>query len=258
MTDISSGTEIRTPSGFTVGDVFGRSFSVLARHFVQFAVISGIAMIPYLFLFSFQARITFAQPGTAPVPSPQALAYFGLSAVAGFVLMMFAQASIAYAAFQDMTGRPVRVGPSLRIGLSRFLPIIGLIIVAGLGIGAGMILLVIPGVILAIMWTVGMPACVVEKLSPLKSLARSAALTKGHRWKIFAIFLLVLVGGSIAGGIISAILVLFRMPIVFTVGNYLWQTVYVAFTSILYVVIYRDLRVAKEGISTHQIAAVFD
>jgi hypothetical protein len=42
------------------------------------------------------------------------------------------------------------------------------------------------------------------------------------------------------------------------IANLIWSALVGAFSAILGVVIYHDLRVAKEGVDTDQIAAVFD
>jgi uncharacterized membrane protein len=95
-------------------------------------------------------------------------------------------------------------------------------------------------------------------MGPIRSLGRSVALTKGHRWKVFGIMLLLGVGGAILGAIISMILRTLHIKLIFAVGEYAWQVMLIALQSIVYVVMYRDLRVAKEGVSTEEIAAVFD
>ncbi len=49
-------------SNFSIGPVFEQSFSVFGRHFVQFAILAGIAMLPYLYIYWAQADLTFNQP----------------------------------------------------------------------------------------------------------------------------------------------------------------------------------------------------
>jgi len=55
---------------------------------------------------------------------------------------------------------------SFIVGLSRFLPVIGIAFVQGFLILLGVILLIVPGLILYTMWFVGLQACVVERLGP--------------------------------------------------------------------------------------------
>src|SRR5258708_17090641 len=75
----------------------------------------------------------------------------------------------------------------------------------GLAVMFASMLFIVPGLILYMMWSVATPACVVERLGPFRSMARSRALTKGHRWKIFGLLLLTLIPGVIIGAVIGAL-----------------------------------------------------
>jgi MFS family permease len=258
MSDASMATITESNAGFRIGDVLGRSFSILKRNFVPFTVLSGIAMLPYAYIFLTQANMALAlKTGVAPSPPKFGIA-FGLTALLAGLMYFIAQAVIIFGAFQDMRGQRVSIGASLRVGLNRFFPFIGLAFCEGFCIVLGMMLLIVPGVILFVAWSVAISVCVVEKLGPVKSLGRSAQLTKGHRWKIFGILLLVMLGSGLVGAILNLLLAAIGNIAVFVILHYIWQALYTAFFSILMVVIYRDLRVAKDGIDTDRIAAVFD
>jgi hypothetical protein len=49
-----------------------------------------------------------------------------------------------------------------------------------------------------------------------------------------------------------------QITVLAMLGNLIWNGVWGAFYAIFVVVTYHDLRVAKEGVDVHQIAAVFD
>jgi len=156
-----------------------------------------------------------------------------------------------------MRGRVVGIVEALRRGLSRFGAIVGLAILVGCGIWIGLILLIVPGIMFALRWSVALPACVVEGLGPLASMKRSAQLTKGHRWKLFGIFLLLWVVSALAGLLIG--LLLKPAGVAGTqVVQVLWNAAWTAFWYVTLVMIYHDLRVIKEGVDIDQIAAVFD
>jgi len=121
----------------------------------------------------------------------------------------------------------------------------------------GMILLIVPGIILMLMWYVALPACVVEGLGPVGSLMRSAELTKGHRWQILGLIIVVAIVGGIIVGIAGATGVTLG-GVAVAIIQYLVQSIVGVYGAVLIVVLYRDLRVAKDGIGTEQIAAVFD
>jgi hypothetical protein len=205
---------------------------------------------------------------------------------------------LLYGAFQDMRGRPVRLVDCLKVGLRRFFPLIGLAICVGVAMFAyilffalaivwlatvlqsslvilAFVLLIIPLIILYLMWFVATPACVLERLGTFGSMGRSRALTKGHRWRIFGLILVILIPALIVAGVIASVMaglgisVNLRIGVFFDLSRTLntvaaqvvsliWTAIWTGFYAILVAVAYHDLRVAKEGVDTEQIAAVFE
>lgn len=111
--------------------------------------------------------------------------------------------------------------------ISAAMPAIGALIVfsilSGIAIGIGFILLIIPGLILLTIWSVGAPAIVAEGRGPLEAFGRSWELVKGQTWTVFGVlvvvFLILIVAsivvavigaaiGGAVGAIIAAILVM--------------------------------------------------
>ncbi len=84
-------------------------------------------------------------------------------------------------------------------------PLILLGIVAGIGIGIGFVLLIVPGLILITIWSVAAPALVLERTGVFESLGRSRALVRGNGWQVFgvivAIFAITIVLAIIIGAI---------------------------------------------------------
>src|SRR5215469_4261379 len=251
MTDTSIAAAHVAINDFRVGSVISRSGAVLSRHLLTFFVVAVIAYSPLLLIVSMR---------TKPIEPSEALsqalwAFFGV--VLLVVLPQLGNAIILHAAFQDMRRRPVRLVESFNVGLSRFLPVIGIAFVQGFLIALGMILLIVPGLILYTMWFVGLPACVVERLGPWTSLRRSRELTKGYRWKIFALALLLAVA-NVGGRVIVTVLTALAGPIAALTGQMIWTGIAVAFAGVVFAVTYYDLRVIKEGVDIEQITAVFD
>jgi hypothetical protein len=75
-----------------------------------------------------------------------------------------------------------------------------------LGVLAGMVLFVVPGLWLATLWIVAVPAAIVEELSPIAAARRSSQLTRGNRWPAFALVLLSVVVG-VGLGLLLAVLI---------------------------------------------------
>jgi len=261
MVDVSAGSNLIAPGEFRVGAVFSRTFAILGRNFVPILALSAIAALPYLFIYLNQktgAAVNAGGPAQQAAALRRAFSSTGPVFFMGFVLRLLSQAVIVNGAFQDMRGRKFQIGDSLRTGFSRFLPILGLVICEGFGLVLGLVALVIPFFILMTVWAAALPACVVEKLGPFESLGRSAALTKGHRWKLFGILILLGLANLVGAGIVTGILLALGGKIGSAVGQYAWQAVYIGVYSVVTVVIYHDLRVANEGVDTETIAAVFD
>jgi hypothetical protein len=70
--------------------------------------------------------------------------------------------------------------------------IIGLGIIAGFCIGLGLLLLIVPGAILATLWSVAVPVLVLEKVGILDSLGRSMQMVRGWGFQVFGLLVIVL------------------------------------------------------------------
>jgi uncharacterized membrane protein len=236
------------PDDFRVGQVLSRTFAVLSRNLLPFCLVTAIATLPSLLIFT-------PRVGVGTTGSAAALLFFGV--LAAIVLNALSEAIVLYGAFEDMRGRRVDLVESFKIGLRRFLPVVGVALLVGLLTGLASILLVVPGLIVYTMLFVSMPACIVEQLGPIKSMGRSADLTKGNRWRVFGLWLLAVLASAIVGLILQA-LASVGGPMLVLALKLIWGALWGAFNAIMVVVTYHDLRVAKEGVDTDQIASVFD
>jgi hypothetical protein len=238
-------------SDFRVGRVLARTATILLQHFVIFFLVGVVAATPTVLL----TQRTVIAGGA---PSSNVFLMTGIGILLATVLGTLSQAVMLHAAFQALRHRPVSLGDSLKVGLARFIPVLLLAIVLSFLVGIGFVLLIVPGFILLTMWFVGTPACVVERTGPWTSLKRSAALTKGHRWKIFGLIILLAMVNLIVSPLLQLELRQIGSGILSILVTLFWAALYGAYHSIAVVMAYHDLRVAKEGVDIEQIASVFE
>ncbi len=108
------------------------------------------------------------------------------------------------------TGNAPSVNEAYRWSLSKFGKLVGACLISWILTVIGFVLLVIPGLILCIVFSLVYPVAVFEKGSAVDALRRSAQLTRGRRWNIlgayFVIWILVAVITSAASGLVSIFL----------------------------------------------------
>ena len=251
MTDVTTAipsiAAVPVVGEFRIGRAFSRTFTLLSRNFPIYFVVAAVGSIPRLMLENGNL-LGFDHAGVA------------LMIVGLLVLLLgpLTQATVLHVAFQDMREGRVSLTAAVRSTLGQFLPLIGLTICMGVTIAVALLLLIVPALVLMTMWYVVYPACIVERRGVFASMERSSALTKGHRWALFGIWLLFAIAGAILGAVVSGLVGLTGSSGLAIAGSLAWSALASAFGIIFTVVVYHDLRVAKEGIDIRQIAAVFE
>ena len=174
----------------------------------------------------------------------------------------FSMAAMLGALVRNETGTPT-IGSAFAVGLRCFLPMVALTVLWVLGLLVGYILLVVPAIILATMWSVAAPALVAERLNPIAAFGRSRALTKGIRWPVFgALLLFVIVYLVIAYGVqgfsSTGMLSLYKSNMVAaTIIGLLSSSVLSILTSAFLAGLYGEVLESKEGGSHSKLAEVF-
>jgi hypothetical protein len=243
---------------FSIGRVIGDSLGVYARNFVGFtalALVIGIVSLLFQLLVFVPMMVSASQDATQ---MNWGLVFLG--SVVPMIVNALTQATIIYGTFQDLRGQKASIGDCITRGLSSIVPVIIGSILLGLGIGIGFMLIIVPGLILAVMWWVYVPAIVVESKGIIGAFGRSRELTRGRRWHVLGLILIV---GIIVLIISFAIGKALQDPTgqVSTVGSiiqYAVLSVLTAFNAVLVAVGYYYLRSEKEGTDVNAIASIFD
>ena len=249
MSDLASAGIPRAGRPFSMGAAISRSFALFKQHLGKFAAIAAIGQAPPVI-----AVLATAQQGV------QSGWGEGIANIVAFILSLIVQGAIAYGVIQSLVGKEFTIGQSLSAASSRLGALFLTSLVIAIAVMIGVLLLVVPGVILAMMFAVAIPVCIAERAGVGESLSRSRYLTKGSRWAIFGAFLTVgllfVVAALIVGALVG--LLIGAAPMAMALVELIVSALGSAFSSILVAVMYNDLRVDKDGVDTTQIASVFD
>jgi hypothetical protein len=193
----------------STGELLDRTFSLYRSHFGLFL---GLFALPHLFVLAYQCiGLTFQSPNPQ---LPNLLLNAVWSMGAGFLSLAASaasQAATVIAVSQVHLDRPAGVADSFSRVKGQILPVIGLSLLVGLAAGAACIALLVPGILLFVMWSLAVPAKILENRGALDSMSRSMDLTKGNRWRIFVIWLLFVLLGIGVG-------LLLRWPVELAAG----------------------------------------
>ncbi len=234
---------------FNIGGILSRGVEVLGRNLATFGTLSVLFML-------------------LPFVSGQMMGFgFGIEsgvstiAIAALVLLWILLyfllfATLTHGTICDLRGTPARIRESLSWGLGLLFPVIGITILATIGAGLGAMFLLVPGLILMTMWWVAVPAAVIERTGVINSLRRSAELTRGYRWKVFGVIIVIYIGQLVLDVLTHFILA--AAPIFSLVVSFLITVAFTAYFAVVTAVCYHDLRVLKDGVGTDEIARVFD
>jgi hypothetical protein len=250
-----------------IARVIQQLFTVLGRNFVTFLLLAFLLVgLPSGVMTYFQGSMT-AAAGAGAVSN------FGFgpgvifSGLVVLVTSAILQGALIYGAVQDLNGKRASVGDSLGVGLRAFLPLIAVSILFALGVACGLVLLVVPGLMLLCAWIVAVPALVAERKGIFETFGRSAELTRGNRWRIFALLLLFWVASMVFGMIVMGVIGVGMMTqgaagfvvsplyvLMQVVVNTLSALVGATGAAVLYV----ELRQAREGLGAESLSTIFD
>jgi hypothetical protein len=167
----------------TTGELLDHTFALYKEHFGLFV---GIVALPHLLSLGFG------------LVSLQLRSYLGLGAFAWALITMLvvlivgaiSQAATVVAVSEVYLARSTSVVDSYSRVQFSLVGVIFLSLVIGITVGVSTIFFVIPGILLAMKWSLAVPAAVLEDQGIVDSMSRSAALTKDYRWRVFAVWIL--------------------------------------------------------------------
>ena len=181
---------------------------------------------------------------------------YGFALIA-LILHALAAVSIICGTIARLSGQPLRITDALRDGTGRYASSVATVFLQNLIFYAGLVLLIVPGLIVATRWYVALSVCIVEKRGVIDSFKRSAALTKGHRWKFFGILLVVTFGGAVLLAGVQFLMLRLYQPIASVLIHYVLQLLVLSFGTIVGTTAFWTIRTAKEGPAIETLAEIF-
>jgi hypothetical protein len=193
----------------TTGELLDRTFSLYRRHFGLFI---GIFAIPHIVVLAYQCvGLTFQ----SPTPQLSNILLSSLWSIGGGFLSLAvsaaSQAATVVAVSQVHLDRSASIAGSFSLVKGQIAGVVGLSLLVGLAAGLACLLLIVPGVILFIMWSLAVPAKVLENKEVTEAMSRSSDLAKNDWGRIFVIWLLFIVLGIGVG-------MLLRWPVEMAAG----------------------------------------
>lgn len=245
---------------FDIGRVIGRTFAALGANPAVFFGLSflvfGVAGTGSTY------AVTTATQDIALGESEGSLAFLllGGAYLASLVCSTIAQAAIIFAAIEYYAGRRASITASLSQAIPHILPLLAIYVLYAVGLAAGMILLIIPGIILWVLWSVVIPVRVAERTGILGSFSRSRKLTKGNRWSVFGLFIIYIMGVtvfSVGAGVLGLTPAPGNLGVMAIVGGLFVNTLLGAVMASGLASLYHELRTLKEGSPADEVVEVF-
>jgi len=239
-------------------------------YFKSFVLFTGIAIL--VFIPSIVLRILYS----GKVPGP---VFSGLD----FVLTQIVAAAIIYGVFRQLKKKRAGLGRCLSVGLGRMFPLLGAVILTfilcALPLIPGIIAWFVHPVLGSLVLTIGMvffmmiyvalmaapPIVVVERIDIREALGRSVTLTRGNRWRIFCVYMVLGFLSGMANFIWTMLTIPTwairedtQLPLVHSLGVLVISVVFGALNAVAVALIYYRLKIKVEGIDEDELASIFD
>lgn len=249
-----------TEASFGMGRVVTQTVSVIRRNILPIVLLCCAVHVA-------QTAVSYLLDGAASwlFPELRPWSVRPLSVAIGFALQAVLTGGIIYTVVEDLDGRPARLGAAALFGARMTIPVVLLTLLVSVS-GAVGSLLIAPGLMLVMRWFVAVPVRIIEGPGFRRVLSRSAALTKGYRWKLLALWVayyaLVSVLTYLSGFLVKAFAGQDTWLAGFNPGAYLTAMVLAVITNSIHTAgtatVYGELRRVRDGGLPNQLAAVFE
>ena len=140
-------------------------------------------------------------------------------------------------------------GQTVSAALPFLLPVAVASILASIGIGIGLVLLIVPGLILLTFWSLIVPAIVIGRSGAFGSFGHSWRTVRGSAWNVFGVYVLVFLIWIAFGIVLS--LILLALPILARnfISTVISGTLVAPFLALVVTLVYYRLTAAHEAVA---------
>lgn len=219
----------------SVAEVFAEAWKLYTRFAGRLILVAAIV---YGFLSLVSAAI-------GPTRNPWLIA---VEVALNVVGIFWVQGALVVVADDLRDGKlDLSIGETFRRVEPRLVPLILAGLVVGLAVGAGLVLLVIPGLILMAYWSSVVPAVVLERKGVLEAIKRSQRLASGDVLRIVVIIVISVLVTNVVAAVITALLGALPRFVDVYVAGVVANSITVPLVALVWSLIYFDLRLNKEG-----------
>lgn len=183
-----------------IGALFSEAFSLYRRNLGTFVAIAAAIVLPVQLIVS---GLGLEQLTSGYDTSPS-LELTLVPAVVSFLVTTPLVTAICIYSLRSLSdGEGVRAGAAITAGLEAFTPIFVAVLLAAGGIAIGLVV-ILPGIYLAIRWFFVPQAVVIDGARGAGALERSGALVQGTWWRTFGIVILANLAATVPAVVIQA------------------------------------------------------
>ena len=263
---------------FDVGSVVSNTFRALRNNLVPFFLLTFIGMgIPMMFFSMWPMLLGVGEGINMYDPTwTDDIEWEGIigPVIAIYIIyllvVVFMYGALIQMSVNALNDRAVKLGEAMKTGLRLFFPLLAVFLLYIIGVSIGSILLIIPGIFVALGWALAMHVKVIEGGSITGALSRSWTLSKGYkRW-----ILLMMIIFGVLGAVIGLI---FQLPVLFfgnsqtalfeggsttfwianAIATGLAQMVSASLSYVGLTATYLEIRRVKEGVESDKLADIF-
>lgn len=165
---------------YGVGGVLDQAFQVLQDNFTPLFKMVAVTIIPYQIIAGMINEGMQQKNRAGLPPTMELLAFLVFTVAIGIPLLFLANAALYRAVSRMYLSKPTSLQDSFKVGMNRFLPLLGTSILVGIAAGVGFLFCILPSLVAVVMFALAAPVSVLESKAGPDAMTRSWNLVKSN------------------------------------------------------------------------------